>query len=60
MRKKVLTHVGIVVLFLIVSLVYFAPVLEGKKVRQGDTQRVAVTTCAMPSCCSSSAWSAHC
>ena len=39
MRKKVLTHVGIVVLFLIVSLVYFAPVLEGKKVRQGDTQK---------------------
>lgn len=60
MRKKVLTHVGIVVLFLIVSLVYFAPVLEGKKVRQGDTQRVAVATCAMPSRCSSSAWSAHC
>ncbi len=37
--KKLLTHVGIVVLFFIISAIYFAPAFQGKAIQQGDTMK---------------------
>ncbi|MBP5240910.1 MAG: hypothetical protein J6Z26_03280, partial [Bacteroidales bacterium] len=34
--KKILTHVGIIIICLIVAMVYFSPALKGKVVYQGD------------------------
>jgi len=34
--QKVLTHLSIILVFLIISVIYNSPVLEGKKVYQGD------------------------
>ncbi len=39
MKKNVWIHVGLVAAMLVVSLAYFSPVLEGKKVYQGDIQK---------------------
>lgn len=36
--KKIFTHVGIIVIFLALSCIYFLPVLQGKVVQQGDIQ----------------------
>ena len=35
--KKILTHVGIIIICLVVAMVYFSPALKGKVVYQGDT-----------------------
>lgn len=35
--KKILTHVGIIILCLVVAIAYFSPALKGKVVYQGDT-----------------------
>lgn len=40
-HKQVWIHLGILVSFLIVSCIYFAPVLSGKVVRQGDMEKAA-------------------
>lgn len=37
--KSILTHLGIVIFFLIVSCVYFSPMLGGKVLPQGDLQK---------------------
>lgn len=37
--KKVLIHAGIVVLFFIISAIYFAPAFQGKVIMQGDTMK---------------------
>ena len=37
--KKLLTHVGIVVLFFIISAIYFSPAFQGKAIQQGDTMK---------------------
>ena len=37
--KKLLTHVGIVVLFFIISAIYFAPAFQGKAIQQGDAMK---------------------
>lgn len=37
--KSILTHVGIVLFFLVVSCVYFSPILNGKVLPQGDLQK---------------------
>lgn len=39
MNKKIFIHAGIVLAMLVVSCIYFSPVLEGKIVRQGDIQK---------------------
>ena len=36
--KKIFTHVGIIVIFLVLACIYFLPVLQGKVVQQGDIQ----------------------
>lgn len=38
-RKKVFTHVGIILLMFAISCIYFMPVLNGKVVIQGDIQK---------------------
>ena len=38
-RKKILTHVGIIVLMFAISCVYFLPILQGKGLPQGDIQK---------------------
>lgn len=35
--KKILTHVGIIIICLVVAMAYFSPALKGKVVYQGDT-----------------------
>ena len=35
--KKTLIHIGIVVLFFVISAIYFAPAFQGKAIQQGDT-----------------------
>lgn len=37
--KKILTHVGIVLFCLVMSCIYFSPVLGGKVLQQGDIQK---------------------
>lgn len=37
--KKTLIHLGIVVLFFIISAVYFSPAFQGKVIQQGDTMK---------------------
>lgn len=37
--KKTLIHFGIVVLFFIISAVYFSPAFQGKVIQQGDTMK---------------------
>lgn len=37
--KKTLIHIGIVVLFFIISAVYFSPAFQGKVIQQGDTMK---------------------
>ncbi|MBR5778236.1 MAG: hypothetical protein IKY22_07250 [Bacteroidales bacterium] len=37
--KKLLIHAGIVVLFFIISAIYFAPVFQGKIIMQGDAMK---------------------
>lgn len=37
--KSILTHVGIILFFLVVACVYFSPILEGKALPQGDLQK---------------------
>ena len=37
--KKILTHVGIIAFFAIVSAVFFSPVFNGKAIRQGDMEK---------------------
>ncbi|HEA31335.1 MAG TPA: hypothetical protein ENH91_15305 [Leeuwenhoekiella sp.] len=37
--KKLLPHLGAVVCFIIISLIYFSPVLQGKKLFQSDIQQ---------------------
>ena len=39
MTKKIFLHIGIVVAMFAVACIYFSPVLSGKVVRQGDTQK---------------------
>lgn len=39
MKKKIITHVGIVLLMLAVSAIYFMPILQGKALPQGDLQK---------------------
>ena len=39
MKKRILTHVGIVVALFAVACIYFSPVLNGKQMYQGDTQK---------------------
>ena len=39
MKKQIITHAGIVVLFAIVAFIFFAPVFDGKAVRQGDMEK---------------------
>lgn len=39
MKKNILTHAGIVALLLIVSGIYFLPLLQGKALTQGDLQK---------------------
>ncbi len=34
--KKILPHLAILVIFVLISYIYFAPVLDGKVIRQGD------------------------
>lgn len=41
MKKKILTHVGLVAIMLAAALIYFSPILDGKKLYQGDTQKYA-------------------
>lgn len=37
--KKTLIHFGIVVLFFIISAIYFSPAFQGKVIQQGDTMK---------------------
>ena len=37
--KKLLTHVALAIVMLLASCIYFMPVLEGKALPQGDTQK---------------------
>ncbi|MBO7201223.1 MAG: hypothetical protein J6V54_07515 [Bacteroidales bacterium] len=37
--KKTLIHLGIVVLFFIISAIYFSPAFQGKVIQQGDTMK---------------------
>ena len=39
MKKKVFIHIGIIIAMLAVAMVYFSPVLGGKVMYQGDTQK---------------------
>lgn len=39
MKKKILTHAGIVALLLAISAIYFMPILQGKALPQGDLQK---------------------
>lgn len=39
MKKQIITHAGIIVLFAIVAFIFFAPVFDGKAVRQGDMEK---------------------
>ena len=39
MKKKILTHIGIVVALLAISAIYFMPILQGKALPQGDLQK---------------------
>ncbi|MDR1673219.1 MAG: YfhO family protein [Bacteroidales bacterium] len=34
--KKILPHVAAVIIFLLVSVIYFSPVMDGKRIRQSD------------------------
>ncbi|MBH83087.1 MAG: hypothetical protein CMP70_00220 [Flavobacteriales bacterium] len=37
--KKLIPHVSAIILFLLISLIYFSPVLQGKKLAQHDTKQ---------------------
>lgn len=37
--QKTLTHIGVLIIFFIIALVFFNPVLDGKVIMQGDTQK---------------------
>ena len=37
--KNIITHVGIILLMLVISCIYFAPALQGKVILQGDIQK---------------------
>jgi len=37
--KAILPHIGAVILFIVLSLVYFYPLLEGYKLKQGDIEK---------------------
>jgi hypothetical protein len=37
--KKYIPHVAAILLFVLISLIYFSPALEGKKLKQGDIER---------------------
>lgn len=37
--KKILTHIGIIIFLLAASCIYFMPILQGKALVQGDTQK---------------------
>lgn len=39
MKKNILVHSGIIVLLLIISAIYFMPILQGKALPQGDLQK---------------------
>ncbi len=39
MKKKFLTHIGMVVALLAISAIYFMPILQGKALPQGDLQK---------------------
>ena len=39
MKKKILTHIGMVVALLAISAIYFMPILQGKALPQGDLQK---------------------
>lgn len=39
MKKKILTHVGIIAILLMISGIYFMPILQGKALPQGDLQK---------------------
>lgn len=39
MKKRILTHVGIIAILLIISGIYFMPILQGKALPQGDLQK---------------------
>lgn len=39
MKKKIFTHVGIVLIILAISGIYFMPILQGKALPQGDLQK---------------------
>ena len=39
MKKNILTHVGIIVILLAISAIYFMPILQGKALPQGDLQK---------------------
>ena len=36
MKKNIITHVGIILVLLAISAVYFMPILQGKALPQGD------------------------
>ena len=39
MKKNILTHVGIILVLLAISAIYFMPILQGKALPQGDLQK---------------------
>lgn len=39
MKKRILTHVGIIAILLMISGIYFMPILQGKALPQGDLQK---------------------
>ncbi|MCQ2281020.1 MAG: hypothetical protein MJZ99_00110 [Bacteroidales bacterium] len=39
MKKNIITHVGIIVILLAISAIYFMPILQGKALPQGDLQK---------------------
>ncbi|MBO4281803.1 MAG: hypothetical protein J5873_01235 [Bacteroidales bacterium] len=39
MKKKILTHVCAIVLLIVTAAVFFAPVFDGKAIRQGDMEK---------------------
>lgn len=39
MKKKILTHICAVVLLIVTAAVFFAPVFDGKAIRQGDMEK---------------------
>ena len=42
--KKILPHIAAVLLFIIASVLYFSPVLQGKKIKQSDiTQYIGMS-----------------